>query len=373
MWPGRNCAAFVLLACVLVPGVSAAQPSRQSSDAALRPTTATNRTLTPLIGPEDGLSVLAAALDSRKHVSAKTDCSHLVHDIYERAGFSYAYVSSSDLYAGASEFRRVTRPQPGDLVVWPGHVGIVISPAQRTFFSALSSGWGVEAYDSDYWKERGRIRFFRYVRSDSNPNRASNTVTPNLTPTSFDQTNGDTNLRQKALARIDPASAGLEEYPAPIQVSSAQVIASGKPTSEEISRALRQALSQTGAALRGQNVFNLTRPLVVASRFEVQKVKIKGDQGWAEIRITESATLAAGQSNVKKRQEKQRWELRRRDRQSWEMALPESALFLSRDGAVEILAHQLATMAETSGAQSNSARQKAQLAQMLNALLETGD
>jgi len=116
-----------------------------------------------LLAPSDGLAVITAALDAHTRHS-KTDCSHLVHEIYERAGFEYEYASSSDLYAGTSEFRPVKHPQPGDLVVWPGHVGIVVNPAQRSFYSALSSGLGVDAYDSDYWKERGKPRFFRYVK-----------------------------------------------------------------------------------------------------------------------------------------------------------------------------------------------------------------
>jgi hypothetical protein len=60
-------------------------------------------------------------------------------------------------------------------VVWPGHVGIVVNPAQHSFYSALSSGLGVETYDSDYWKERGRPRFFRFVKANAASERASNT------------------------------------------------------------------------------------------------------------------------------------------------------------------------------------------------------
>ena len=74
------------------------------------------------------------------------------------------YASSLDLYIGVDEFRRVGRPQPGDLAVWQGHAGIVIDPTQHSFFTVLSSGPGVDSYDSPYWKQRGRPRFFRYVR-----------------------------------------------------------------------------------------------------------------------------------------------------------------------------------------------------------------
>ncbi len=165
--------AFLAL-CALASG-TAAQQSTQNSGAAHHPTKVAKHSRTGLIGADDGLAVISAALDARTRRSTNADCSHLVHDIYERAGFVYDYASSSDLYAGVDEFRRVKRLQPGDLVVWPGHVGIVVNPAQHSFYSALSSGLGVETYDSDYWKERGRPRFFRFVKVNAASERASNT------------------------------------------------------------------------------------------------------------------------------------------------------------------------------------------------------
>jgi hypothetical protein len=72
---------------------------------------------------DDGLAVIAAALDSSVHLRAQRDCSHLVHAIYDRAGFPYGYVDSSNIYIGTPNFKRVAHPQPGDLVVWRGHVG----------------------------------------------------------------------------------------------------------------------------------------------------------------------------------------------------------------------------------------------------------
>jgi hypothetical protein len=110
----------------------------------------------------EGLAIVRAALHSRHYAP---DCSHLVHSLYERAGFPYEYAPSSDLYAGIDQFRRVANPQPGDLAVWRGHAGIVVNPAQHSFFGMLSSGPGVDSYDSPYWKQRGRPRFYRYVKT----------------------------------------------------------------------------------------------------------------------------------------------------------------------------------------------------------------
>jgi hypothetical protein len=76
-----------------------------------------------LLTLSDGLAILGAALDSRRHADFPSDCSHLVHELYGRAGFPYEYASSSDLYRGVDEFRRIASPQPGDLAVWRGHAG----------------------------------------------------------------------------------------------------------------------------------------------------------------------------------------------------------------------------------------------------------
>ena len=91
------------------------------------------------------------------------DCSHFVQSLFERAGLYYGYAPSRTLYEGMPGFKRVYHPQPGDLIVWPGHVGIVVDPEEETFLSALNSGVKTASYTSRYWKRRGHPRFFRYV------------------------------------------------------------------------------------------------------------------------------------------------------------------------------------------------------------------
>lgn len=115
----------------------------------------------------DGMDVVAVALDERVRIGRTRDCSHLVHAIYEQAGFSYPYASSTDLYRGTEDFRRVKKPQAGDLVVWRGHVGIVVNPHRREFYSFLRHGPGIDEYDAQYWKLRGPVRFYRYIKGES--------------------------------------------------------------------------------------------------------------------------------------------------------------------------------------------------------------
>ena len=124
-----------------------------------------DRTLTA----DDGLAVISAALDPKVRRQSGHDCSHLVHAIYERAGFPYAYASSDDLYAGVERFQRVIHPQPGDVIVWPGHAGIVVRPSRHVFFSFLTAGPGTDDYEAPYWVGRGNPRFYRYVKSNPCP------------------------------------------------------------------------------------------------------------------------------------------------------------------------------------------------------------
>ena len=114
---------------------------------------------------DDRLSVLAAALDRHVRRTSEPDCSHLVHAIYEHAGFPYAYAPSDDIYGGIDGFERVKQPEAGDLIVWHGHVGIVVKPSTHIFFSFMSSGPGTDDYEAPYWKHRGKPRFYRYLKN----------------------------------------------------------------------------------------------------------------------------------------------------------------------------------------------------------------
>jgi cell wall-associated NlpC family hydrolase len=164
MWPNRKHITIWLVLCGFAPSLGSAQTRRTAG--AVPGAQARHRGSVTLT-PDDGLSVIVAALDSHFHPAGQRDCSHLVHAIYDRAGFSYPYASSSDLYVGNDHFKRVTHPQPGDLVVWSGHVGIVVNPARRAFFSTLGDGPGIDHYDAQYWRQRGPARFYRYLKSGS--------------------------------------------------------------------------------------------------------------------------------------------------------------------------------------------------------------
>lgn len=156
----------LLLACAIAPiRISAKEPPRAAGHELSRIHPPAAR----LLREDDGLAIIAAALRIRSGLNSGYDCSHLVHAVYEQAGFPYKYATAAQLYAGVGEFRRVFHPQAGDLVTFPqqgahGHVGILVDPQQRLFFSHLSHGPSVSSYGSPYWRRRGLPHFLRYVR-----------------------------------------------------------------------------------------------------------------------------------------------------------------------------------------------------------------
>jgi len=120
----------------------------------------------PQYGPLDSKSLLL--LIGAQIRETELDCSHFVQYLYEEAGLYYGYAPSRTLYDGMEGFRRVIRPEAGDLIVWRGHVGIVVDPVETTFLSALRSGVKTSSYVSHYWKRRGKPHFLRYVGNGEN-------------------------------------------------------------------------------------------------------------------------------------------------------------------------------------------------------------
>jgi len=215
---------FLLVLGAVVSRASTEQQNPESSKADHRTPRESSQAIAPwLVSPDQGLAIIGAALESRKSTDSNADCSNLVHTIYERAGFAYSYSNSFELYLGIKEFRRVLHPQPGDLVVWRGHVGIVISPVQHSFFSAMRSGRGVEFYDSPYWQTRGRPRFFRYLKAASRTQFSASTRNANLKPKilnnseSHDQVPADEDVAlASGVSSAGQATAGVSKAGPPV-------------------------------------------------------------------------------------------------------------------------------------------------------------
>ncbi|EYF08464.1 NlpC/P60 family protein [Chondromyces apiculatus] len=74
----------------------------------------------------------------------------------------------ADDFAHSPKFMKVDLPQAGDLVHWPGHIGIVLDPDKGDFIgSQTSTGVAVANYKNGYWNGSfGGKRpdaFYRYI------------------------------------------------------------------------------------------------------------------------------------------------------------------------------------------------------------------
>lgn len=351
----------VAVSLVLLSAVAASGEQNQHRTTQLASQKQTSSKL-QLLRPEDGLAILSAALETRQRYP-HADCSHLVHAIYDRAGLPYSYAPSRDLYAGNSEFGRVSKPQAGDLIVWPGHVGIVISPKEHTFYSALRSGLGVEHYDSAYWKRRGQPHFVRYVTGESPA--ASVASTREYT----DESSQLAPIRSTVQRANFPVSRPESPTTTDLSMPEIQVVESGRPSSAQLKDAALRAFTRLGDQLQTQNLLQLKQSVVFFDQLEIRKVHIKDDHGWVKVRISHSSSLIGGRASLKGRSEQYRWPVRLVDANTWKLEPSGDIVYVSREAGTRIVAHQLASLTENT-ADGENQQAKSELAHLLSALLD---
>ena len=343
-----------------------------------------------LLSAQQGKAIVSAALDENEAPSGAQDCSHLVHQIYRDAGFEYAYASSFELYAGNANFARVKYPRAGDLVAWPGHVGIVLEPAEHSFYSLVSTGAEAQNYDGPYWRSRGRPRFYRYKTDGGRILTAAKVPGSSPAPISAKRQISDEEAEEHSDAGArdsnrPPETAkkiayGLPAPAAPAAESSMYeavrsiVIAPGKkqPTKAEVAEGISELSNASGKVLRAQDPSRLAAPVVIFERFQVERLEMKRDHGWAHLQIDSRATIAGGETDYARKREKVRWELQR-TASGWEALAPADRTYVPQDVAVRNLAAQLARVTEGDGSAAQReivVRQESQLAKLISGLLD---
>ena len=95
-------------------------------------------------------------------------CNQFVVAVLRRAVDSKFPMIKADDFPLNTRFRRVEQPQAGDLVHWPGHIGIVLDPIQCIFVGSQSSTGVAQAnYKQGFWGgDYGGSRpdvFLRYI------------------------------------------------------------------------------------------------------------------------------------------------------------------------------------------------------------------
>jgi hypothetical protein len=329
------------------------------------------------IARTEGREILATIPTLDGDSASETDCSHLVHDVYEQAGFPYDYVSSRELYIGSTNFTRVRAPQAGDLVVWRGHVGIVIDPKEHSFFSAVRSGPDTQFYDSPYWRSRGIARFFRYVtekplragqtleaarHADQQPLQAANRSSENRPPF--------------RLAKLAPTPAS-NSAPATEFSSSATVetpgeivlqVARKNPSPDEVAAAFVEMNQDSGESLRTRSLNDLGKPMIVYREVRVSAVQIKGKRGTALVRIELLGAEQNTQTGSHFRWKEQSLEFEK-TKIGWVMSPIQEAAYVKREVALQVLSARLAELAQNTDATPEQKREQKQIIRFLSVLV----
>ncbi len=291
------------------------------------------------IARTEGRKILATLPTADAESESETDCSHLVHDVYERAGFPYNYVSSRELYIGTANFTRVRAPQAGDLVVWRGHVGIVIDPKQHSFFSSVRSGPDTQFYDSPYWRSRGIARFFRYPAPASAPSA----------PAAGTSGSATVETAREIVLRV----------------------AGKNPSPDEVAAAFVEMNRDSGESLLTRSLNSLGKPIIVYREVRVSAVQIKGKRGIALVRIESLGAPPNTQTDTQLRWKEQSLEFEKTKR-GWVMSPIQETAYVKGEVAMQVLSARLAELAQNTNATPEQERQKKQIIRFLN-LLVTDD
>jgi hypothetical protein len=303
------------------------------------------------------MKLVNTARKQKDQVKGKPDCSHLVHQIYELSSFPYPYASSYDLYDGIDNFRQVSTPRPGDLVVWRGHVGIVINAVEHTFYSSVSSGFRTEYYDSPYWRAQGRPRFYRYVLTGpaeltainasapvNNSGARSNTLIVPVHTENADQPPLGTDLPVK-VESLAPGPTTPPNRPLALPSSIMVVAAGNRPTDKEVGEAISEFNSAAGNLLRGWPSADPKRIVLVYDQLRVGRIELKGHRGWASAEVEGRLLIDSKGIKGQRSSEQLRWELRHTP-QGWQLMPPANRAFVPRDVAARVLAGQLAFLTQ---------------------------
>jgi hypothetical protein len=334
---------------------------------------------------QEGEAIVQAAWQLRHGLSSKPDCSHFVHAIYTRAGFLYTYAASRDVFAGIEGFRRVTKPQSGDVIVWQGHIGIVIDPREHSFYSSVTAGFAIQSYESRYWTGRGRPRFYRFLVDDwqsppplladlalrrSTPGQILSSLTQSLPhPPALVQSDAAQILAQSDSSESSaPESAQarraqtqderalrpiVEDRPLETQASGVATIdapmgdrvlvtSRPSPAKKEVLVAVRRSVNANGQRLLSGSLDS--QPSVgVVDRLKIVAINVHGNAGLADLEVKQMGTFEYGKA-IPARTTVVHQVILRRQEQGWVLVMPQDLMCLNRDLAVIAITDHLTSV-----------------------------
>jgi len=344
---------------------------------------------TVLVSAEQGQALADFAMQAGPRVRPKPDCSHLVHLLYARAGLIYPYEDSRVLYRGVDDFERVKTPQPGDLAVWLGHVGIVLSPEDQTFLSSVRSGIITESWSAPHWARRGRPHFFRYrigpsanlellaaimsddpaVRNPAVHNEGTQTADLQIPASRNDvarnsdiqdadgpgedsrapRTHRDVLLPRQD--RRDEDRPDKDRRDEDRRDTAAESVAGGSagfvavihqrktPGKREIVAAIMDSGNARARELAAGRTLDLDHPVSVFDRVEVTRIKMKHESGSVAVRLSETMSQEAGRIFTARMMEREFSMIRRRDG-TWIISDPRRRTYVPQAQALGVFESQ---------------------------------
>ncbi|HEU5233843.1 MAG TPA: hypothetical protein VFU50_13345 [Terriglobales bacterium] len=335
----------LLVGCALCAQVSPESSTSARSENDARPLTW-----------REGAAIVENARQNSSQIDPEEDCSHLVHDIYDLAGLHYTYAPSMDLYRGVDTFERVRTPQPGDLIVWRGHVGLVVDPSEHSFYSALSTGPKVDMYDSPVWRRRGPVRFFRYLLHAGERVRA---FSANTLRAAADESSSAT----PELDSDEPKSAA-KAVQAPLKPEYTEVIFLNRerPTKAAFEQAVLQLWSNPSD--ERQDRWEEASDLVIVESLKIERLHLQGSSGTVDAKIRVAGHLTADAADGKSSTQAVRFHLIRY-KNGWRIDDPSARMYLSGNAAVIAVSDHLSGIAR----ENASRNEQIQTANLLRTIL----
>lgn len=327
-----------------------------------------------LLSPDQGDALAAFAARSEKRIRSKPDCSHLVHLLYSRAGLIYPYEDSRVLYRGVNDFQRVKTPQAGDLVVWLGHVGIVLSPEEKTFISSVRSGILAESWMAPHWVRHGHPRFYRYrIGPGTDMNLLAKvmddeTQQPDTWASARSSTGTERHLPSLPTIAEARESDGQEQEIEPSSSQNAGSINESEhdsnsivalinqrqmPSKRQIAAAMIEGSKAQARRLMEGETLEVAHPFAVFSRLEVEKIKIKHDKGQVTFRLMEAMSQEEGRI-LPARSTERELAISRRNDGLWVISDPQGGTYLPQEQALEVFEHQTALFLRLAPNSSNT-------------------
>ena len=309
-----------------------------------------------LVTWNEGVQVLQVAWQNVSRFDSGIDCSHLVNEIYELAGLHYVYASSNELYRGVDGFERVRTPQPADLIVWPGHVGVVVNPREHSFYSSLSTGPKIDSYDAPAWRARGRAHFFRFLMPTGEHVRSVSNQT--LAAARTDQGALDDSRTDHTAAPVSQ-SAARSSRP---QASDEIFLKWERRDKDEAQNLLLHAWSD--ASDDRQDRWEQAQEIVIVETLKVQRIHLSGATGTLEGKIKSAARLTPDGMQVHSSTDAVSFRLVHSPN-GWKIEDKSGRMYLSGDAAVVAVSERLAGIARENASRAEQAQAAALLHSML--------